>query len=154
MRSFEISNLDPRLEMDAGSVIRCLRQMEAHGGYPVPEGSVAVAFVDERECSRLHEGFFGDPEVTDVMTFPGDPEDNHAGDIAICPKVAKDASRETGLPFHEELALYLIHAWLHLGGLDDREAPARRGMRKAEDILMRHLREHGALPEAKWMGTD
>lgn len=150
MRSVETANLDPRLEMDSDSVTRCLRAIEAQGEYPVQEGSLEVAFVDEPECSRLHETFFGDPEITDVMTFPGEPEDDHAGDIAICPKVAMEAASETGLPFHEELTLYLVHAWLHLGGLDDRDAQGRRKMRKAEESLMRHLRENTAMLKAKW----
>lgn len=151
MREIEASSSEPRLLLAEGTVEACLMMLES-GTPTVPEGSVAVAFVGPRECSQLHEAFFSDPSVTDVMTFPGDPEDGHAGDIAICPEVAAAAGPEHGQSFAEELTLYLVHAWLHLGGLDDRTEPDRKAMRAAETSAMEHLRRHSALLEAEWQG--
>ncbi|NQY32165.1 MAG: rRNA maturation RNase YbeY, partial [Coraliomargarita sp.] len=43
---------------------------------------------------------------------------------------------ELGLPFRQELSLYLIHGWLHLAGYDDRNDEDRAAMRTAEGIAL------------------
>lgn len=150
-REIEACSEDPRLQLQAASVVNCLQDLEGVTA-PVPEGSLAVVFVDPASCSQLHGDFFGDPSVTDVMTFPGDPEDDHAGDIAICPEVAAAAALEHGLSFAEELTLYLVHAWLHLGGLRDKTAAEQAAMRAAEDAAMKHLRATKGILQAEWHG--
>jgi len=145
-------NREPRLRIRSASLRRCIRSLDAFEGFQVPAGALEVAFVDAAECRRLHAEFFGDDDLTDVMTFPGDPAEKHAGDIAICPAAAFDACRESGLPFAAELTLYLVHAWLHLAGLDDGDPAGRAGMRRAEQRLMDHLGAVPALLEAGWTG--
>jgi len=141
---------DERLRIDPGKVEDCLHALDRCSRFQVPDGSLEVAFVDLPTCCQLHGDFFGDPDPTDVMTFPGDPEDEHAGDIAICPAVAAEACTETGLPFAEELTLYLVHAWLHLAGLEDHDPEAIARMREGESALMAHLRQEAALLHASW----
>lgn len=151
-RPVTVLNMDSRLTVDEASVRRCIGRLEGSPEFAVPAGRIEVAFVDPAECSRLHVSFFGDPEITDVMTFPGDPEDAAAGSIAICPEVAARAAAEGNhLPFPEELTLYLVHAWLHLAGLDDRDSAGRAAMRASEDRLMAGLREGGFLLDAGWI---
>jgi probable rRNA maturation factor len=150
MRPVDVLNQDSRLTLAESSVGSCVAAMDAFEGGSVPGGSLGVAFVDEQECSRLHAAFFGDPEVTDVMTFPGDPEDSHAGDIAICPVVAAAAAAESGLSFQEELTLYLVHAWLHLSGMEDASANGQSAMRGAEGRMMQMLHSRNALLKASW----
>lgn len=144
---------DDRLRLDPSSFERCVAGLDRSESFPVPIGTLEVAFVDEARCSQLHEDFFDDPEVTDVMTFPGDPGDDHLGDIAICPSVAAEAAAREGLPFAEELTLYLVHAWLHLAGLRDDDADARSEMRRGESTLMDELRKAGALLDCAWSGA-
>ena len=92
------------------------------------------------------DGFTNLLEITE-LTFPGDPDDNHAGDIAICPFIAAKAAGRENTPFAVELTLYLVHAWLHLAGLDDREEDQQAEMRRAERQLMEHLQNAApALP--------
>jgi len=145
---------DRRLQIDPASVERCVGVLEAQQVWRVPPGSLDIAFVDEAACRSLHTDFFDDPELTDVMTFPGDPEDAHAGDIAICPAVAARSAPEHRLPFAEELTLYLVHGWLHLAGLKDQEADDRSAMRRAEAGLMEVLRVHEALLDARWQEAE
>ena len=149
-RPIEVIVTDPALELDTSSVVDCLNSLDGVEEFTVPDGSIEVAFFDESTCSILHRDFFGDPEPTDVMTFPGDPEDRHAGDIAICPGVAARASQQLATRFDEELTLYLVHAWLHLAGLDDRDQANLRQMRAAEERLMTGLRENLLLLRAAW----
>jgi probable rRNA maturation factor len=150
MRPVNVLNDDDRLALDATSVLACVTVLDQVDKGSVLPGSLGIAFVGEAECSRLHAAFFGDPEITDVMTFPGDPEDRHAGDIAICPVVAATAAEESGLSFREELTLYLVHAWLHLSGMEDGTPQGRSQMRAAEDRLMQVLRGKDGLLVASW----
>ena len=153
-RTVELVVEDDRLHLCHQSLEACLACLEAFPGRAIPPGSLEVAFVDEPHSGQLHKDFFDDPEPTDVMTFPGDPEDGHAGDIAICPAVAASACGKSGLPFAEELTLYLVHSWLHLAGLRDSDDEEIREMRLAEDILMNLLRENGAILEATWESAE
>ena len=141
---------DNRLQLAAESLERCLAELDRSGQYLVAPGSIAVAFVTREESGQLHRDFFDDPEPTDVMTFPGDPEDDHAGDIAICPAIAAISAKKENLPFSEDLTLYLVHAWLHLAGLRDQDEEERKVMRRAEAGLMDQLRGSAALLEAAW----
>jgi probable rRNA maturation factor len=152
MRSVGLTISDERLQLTEASLEGCLEAIEGCPDIRIPDGSLEVAFVDSESCSQLHKSFFNDPGVTDVMTFPGSPEDEHAGDIAICPAVATEACRDSGLPFHEELSLYLVHACLHLSGFDDHGEAEIKKMRQAENTVMRQLHEKGALLAAKWRG--
>jgi len=152
MREVELVISDERLSMAGSSLVHCISVIENCREILLPAGSLGVAFVDEKTCGKLHESFFDDPEVTDVMTFPGSPEDDHAGDIAICPAVAMQASQHSRMPFNEELSLYLVHACLHLTGLDDREEDEIKEMRSAEEAVMQQLRKAKALLDAEWSG--
>lgn len=112
----------------------------------IPAGELSIAIVDEAEIVRMHKEFLNDPAVTDVITFPGDEEDDLAGEICVC---ADFAARQAPLfdnDFDHELTLYLVHGWLHLAGYDDIEDEDRLAMRAAEKRTMALLTEGGILP--------
>jgi len=151
MRELEWEVTDPRLQLVEGSVRACVASLDRCAKYPVRPGCLNIAFVDPESCRRLHAAFFDDPDLTDVMTFPGDPEDELAGDVAICPEMAARQCTETGFTFADELTLYLVHAWLHLAGLEDASTEGAAEMRKAESFLMRHLRLSESRLQAAWL---
>lgn len=135
-RQIEVVNEDERLAIDTTAVQELLHFLDSHiSDWCLPPGDLTVAFVSPRRCRELHETFFSDPGITDVMTFPGDPEDDYAGDLAICPSHASTQAPEFGSSFSEELTLYILHGWLHLAGLDDRSEKDRSRMRQAEKTL-------------------
>ncbi|MEX0331690.1 MAG: rRNA maturation RNase YbeY [Puniceicoccaceae bacterium] len=150
MRSIGLVVGDSRLQIAAESVENCLLELDCFEQYLVAPGSIDVAFVTPEESGQLHRDFFDDPDPTDVMTFPGDPADQHAGDIAICPSIAAASATRENLPFEEELTLYLVHAWLHLAGLKDGEEDQRKTMRRAEAQMLEQLRKTGTLLKATW----
>jgi probable rRNA maturation factor len=138
---------DPRLSLDRESLYRCLDTLLP--GLPrFPEGTLNVAFVDENECRRLHQSFYNDPDLTDVMTFPGDAADSHAGDIAICPHAA--ATSEEARNFAHELTLYLVHGCLHLCGFADTTGEELARMREEEARAMELLEGANRLLVAEW----
>lgn len=141
---------DPRLRLSPEAVEACLAVIDKRLPFPPPAGDLAMVFVREDRCRRLHRDFYNDPALTDVMTFPGEAEDGHSGDLAICPAVAVAAAPGHGHSFAEELTLYLLHGCLHLAGFRDSTAAEVRTMKAAETEGMRLLREAGALLPADW----
>lgn len=98
----------------------------------------SVYFVDQKKISALHAEFFSDPSPTDCISFPMDQE--HLGEIFVCPRTAIEYVAKKGGDVYEEVALYLIHGILHCLGYDDLEPAAKRIMRKKEKRSMAHIK--------------
>jgi len=129
------------LEEDIETLFRTL---DTSGSFDPPAGELSIAFVSKNEISEIHEQFMGDAAPTDVITFPGDPDENLAGEICVCPQVAKEYARANNGEFSTELSLYLVHGYLHLCGFDDIDDSDRAAMRKAETEAMAILEETSA----------
>lgn len=142
----QVSNLCPKLIVDEGSIDRLFQILDRFGSFDGPMGELSVAFVSKSEISRIHGQFMDDSSPTDVITFPGDVETGLAGEICVCPEIAFDYGHQNGIPFPKELALYLIHGYLHLCGFDDRSEESRTEMRSAERTAMNLAETHQAIP--------
>jgi len=86
-------------------------EVSSHLG--VPDGHVAVEFVDAAHIARLNGLHRGKEGATDVLSFPidgplpGPPGVPHElGDIVICPEHTSDVTEA------------IIHGMLHLLGMD------------------------------------
>ena len=98
---------------------------------------------------RLHARFFGDPSLTDCISFPMDSEAQEGyrilGEVFVCPQVARRyAESHKGDPYWET-TLYVVHGLLHLMGYDDISEKERSLMRAAEGRQMRHLEKRGLI---------
>ncbi|MCC5808339.1 MAG: rRNA maturation RNase YbeY [Opitutales bacterium] len=141
----------PGFAWDVDALSRMFAVLDTHAlATRAPAGTVALAFLDNPASAALHRNFFDDPEPTDVMTFPGDPDEDHAGDIAANIDIAREEAPEARWTSDEELTLYLVHGWLHLAGFRDDTTEATAAMRAAENDLLNHLRAHEALPAFTW----
>ena len=141
-----VSNLCPKLIVGEQEVDRLFAILDRYGSFDAPSGEISIAFVSKSEISRIHEQFMNDATPTDVITFPGNKESGLAGEICVCPEIAFDYGQEHGVPFADELTLYLIHGYLHLCGFDDRSVEAKLDMRSAEKIAMNLANSHKAMP--------
>jgi len=131
-------------------------------------GGICVSFLSPAGIERVNEAFLGHHGPTDVISFDyrnggnGDmefeePEDGcDAGDgsdadpsieLIVCPAVAHEQAVKRGLPYAEEVALYVTHGLLHAAGYDDLNPKAKRVMRRAEKRVMKGLRDGGFIPE-------
>ncbi len=119
------------------------RQRTNHG----LSGELSLAFLSDLELAEIHDEFLDDPSPTDVITFPGDSESDLAGEICVSVERAEAESLSRGEPFSQELALYLVHGWLHLLGLNDFSDEERREMRRAESETLNFLSEIHAIPD-------
>jgi probable rRNA maturation factor len=91
---------------------------------------VEASIVSDEEIARIHADFLDDPTPTDVITF-------HHGEIVVSADTAAREGPAHGLPFAHELALYLIHGLMHLGGWDDHEEAEAAEMKLRQERVMR-----------------
>ncbi len=91
---------------------------------------IAVAIVSDRAIAAVHERFMQIPGATDVITFAH-------GDVVVSAETARARAAELGHGVESELALYIVHALLHLNGFDDTSPRAAARMRRVQDRLWR-----------------
>ncbi len=91
---------------------------------------LSIYFVTEQMISEQHALHFGDPTVTDCITFPIDKR--FLGEILICPEAALEYKHQDP---YEEVTLYIIHSILHLIGFDDQNKIERALMKREEKKL-------------------
>jgi probable rRNA maturation factor len=146
-RRISVNNAHPRLRLHASEVRALYRFVDgAMAPDAVPVGELSIAFVDKAQIVRLHQQFLGDPSVTDVITFPGDAQEDLAGEICVCADYAQAQAPRFGQSIDEELTLYLIHGWLHLAGYNDIADDDRVKMREGEARAMAAVKSAGRLP--------
>lgn len=138
----------PLKSPDRPPVKRLIRRAAELAGLPVGEDWMAVVhFVGARVMARANSDYVGHAGATDVITFSyfDDPASRFPGDVAaellICLDVAaKEGAKRADSSFAEELALYILHGFLHAAGYDDLAPETRRAMRRAERRGMKRLR--------------
>ena len=130
--SLEINNQSSTLFDPEAATICLFEAIHASGRFPISEGELSIAFVNDAEIAKVHADFMDDPSPTDVITFPAETEMKSAGEIIVSVDHARNRAAELGEPFSRELSLYLIHGWLHLAGYNDSKESDRAKMRDAE----------------------
>ncbi len=105
-------------------------------------GDVAILVTSNRRIREWNRWYRQKDQATDVLSFPGNPKLDHAGDIAISAEIARLNARKLGHSHAVELKVLILHGILHLGGYDHESD--RGEMAGLED----HLRERLGLPNA------
>ena len=137
----ETNNQYSQLAEPEAAVEALFDALEASGAFPISEGELSVVFVSDTQIGQIHDDFMGDPNATDVITFPANEAMESAGEIIVSVDHARGRAKELDLPFTQELSLYLLHGWLHLAGYDDRNATDRAKMRTAEQRALEITKE-------------
>lgn len=100
---------------------------------PLPElEEIEFTIISDDEIAVVHAEFLEDPTPTDVITF-------HHGEILVSADTALRQGAEHGQALNEELALYLIHGLMHLGGWDDHEAEEAAEMTRRQEAIHRRV---------------
>jgi probable rRNA maturation factor len=146
-RKIHLRNLCRRLRFKPAEVRGLFRLLDSSGAFEAPAGELSVVFVGDAEIARIHGDFLNDPTPTDVITFPADPAMDFGGEIFVSADHAHAFAARKGLPFARELALYLVHGYLHLAGYDDLQPEKKRKMRRAEAKALELLENAHAVPE-------
>lgn len=145
-RSVQISNRHKKLRIDRKAIRKLFAFLDQDENFAIHEGELSLVFVDDPEIAQIHDDFMQDPTPTDVITFPGDPDMEFAGEIVVSADTALEKAEELGEDFAKELTLYLVHGWLHLAGLDDRNEQDRAEMREGEAYLMNKIGTANLVP--------
>jgi probable rRNA maturation factor len=99
-------------------------------------GAVEITLVDDEALRRVHARFLADATCTDVLAFDyrasGGPPQRVGGEVLVSLDCARREARRRGHDVVEELALYVAHGCLHLGGLRDETRAEAERMRRAE----------------------
>ena len=97
-------------------------------------GTVDVLLAGDRTLRRLNREFRGKDKATDVLSFPAAEEfaAEHAGDLAISLDTAAKQAREHGHGLRDEVRVLLLHAMLHLSGMDHETDRGEMAAREAE----------------------
>lgn len=136
------------------SAARCRRILEAaarHAPPPPPRRgdprppSVTVLFAGPAAMRSLNARFRGRRRSADVLSFPArpdarsdaTPEGPHLGDLAIGVAAARRQARDHGHALGREIAILLLHGYLHLVGYDHETDGGR--MERLEARLRRRL---------------
>lgn len=145
-RDVQINNQYQSLTFSEHSLKKFFQTLDSLPNYPIPNGDLSIAFLDDPSIAQIHHDFLNDPTPTDVITFPPNPDFNLAGEICVSVDHALSSSQTLNIPFNEELTLYLIHGWLHLSGLNDLTNEQKITMRTAESDVMTTLKKAGTIP--------
>ena len=90
------------------------------------EALISVTFVGRDTMRRLNAEHKGHDYPTDVLTFAlTGPSGQVAGDVYICPWIARREARTRSIPLREELIRLIVHGTLHALGRDHPEGSAR-----------------------------
>jgi len=128
--SIEVVNLT-RLALEPGEVALLVAGVLSDEG--VSGAELGVHFVGARRMRGLNRDFRGHDEVTDVLSFPLEDDDDREppagpkddaepprllGDVVVCPVRAAAQARGAGVPLAHEIAALLVHGTLHVLGYD------------------------------------
>lgn len=112
---------------------RFLAAARAAAGVRAPVG---VRLMSDAAIRRLNRQFRHRDQATDVLSFPS-PDSAYAGDIAISLPTAARQARAHGHSLEIEVRILLLHALLHLAGMDHETDQGE--MRARERRLRRRL---------------
>jgi len=88
--------------------------------------TISVTFLGPARMQSLNREWMGRDRPTDVIAFalPG-PSGELAGDVYVCPAVARDQAGSLGVPLRQELIRLVVHGTLHVLGYDHPDGAGR-----------------------------
>jgi probable rRNA maturation factor len=145
-REIELCIDHPNLKGSEPEILQTISCIIESLGDAFPKGDVSIAILSDEKVAEIHGDFLDDPSETDVITFPGDPEMEFAGEVCVSADRAQATFKEQGTTFSEELTLYIAHGLLHLAGLNDKTEAQCVEMRKSEKQAMDLLKQEQKIP--------
>jgi probable rRNA maturation factor len=105
---------------------------------------VSVQCVSAEEMKRLNFEYRKKDSPTNVLTFSYNEDHEH--DVSLCMDVAEKEAQERGDTIRDYVALLLVHAFLHVCGMDHERSLGEA--KKTEDIEKKILSTAGFVPQA------
>ena len=110
----------------------------------VKNSLVSIIFVDKEEIQKINREMRGMDNVTDVISFALDDNDEFAfedqirvlGDIYVCIPRMQSQALEYGHSEKRELSFLIVHGLLHLLGYDHIEAEDEKEMFSLQEEIL------------------
>ncbi len=134
--SIEIAN-QQSLPVDESRLRQAITQILNDGNWH--NATISLAIVDDPTIHQLNAQFLEHDYETDVLSFVFDRDESSGlleGEVIVSADTAHRLAQEYGIPYQDELLLYVIHGTLHLVGMDDKNEAACEKMRSAEQEYM------------------
>ena len=108
--------------LDTSGIEAVLEELAQRSPDWLPEGNIAVQFVDEETSQNLNLEYADNDYPTDVLTFnyseDGEPVAGTLADVAICVPIAEAQAEAAKTSMKDELATLMLHSILHIAGFD------------------------------------
>ncbi|MEK7635048.1 MAG: rRNA maturation RNase YbeY [Patescibacteria group bacterium] len=98
---------------------------------------LSFAFISKNKIKELNKNYRKINEPTDVLSFQ---LEKNSGEILICKAIAKIKAPKFDMTFEDYLLFLVIHALLHLKGLDHSDKMKRYEQRYHSRYRRRNLR--------------
>lgn len=100
------------------------------------DDEVTMRCVSGEEIQRLNKEYRNKDVPTNILTFSYASEGEH--DIALCMEIASEEARSRTIALRDYVALLVVHALLHVCGLDHEESEksSRAMQEKEREILL------------------
>lgn len=108
---------------------------------PLADSGISVVICGNNLITNLNRRYFKKSIPTDVISFPlaDSTESGYLGEVVVSAQQACLVSKTSGLPWKQELVLYITHGILHLLGYNDINKAERKIMEKKQWKIMAKL---------------
>lgn len=124
MHDVRVTDRDGSLALDQDEVAawgRAVLDAEAPG-----TAALSITLLSADEMRRLNRESLGRDRPTDVIAFRLEHPTGLAGDVYLCPSVAREHAAAEAVPIRHELLRLVVHGVLHVLGHDHPDEPAAR----------------------------
>ncbi len=110
-------------------------------GEGVAAAAISITFLSGPRMRGLNRRALGRDRATDVIAFPLDHVGSVAGDVYVCPSVARRSARDAGITEREEVLRLVVHGVLHVLGHEHPEGRGRTesAMWSAQERYVREI---------------
>ena len=125
-----------RLDFNAARLRKMLRALCER--FAVRRADISIVIVNDTQIKKVNKEFLGRSYITDVISFDLSDEDGDGKvfELVINAQESRRQAKSRGHSAEAELALYIVHGFLHDVGFDDAKQRAAKRMHQAEDEIL------------------
>ena len=131
-----IVNIYRRLDFNAARLRKMLRALCER--FAVRRADISIVIVNDTQIKKVNKEFLGRSYITDVISFDLSDEngDGRVFELVINAQEARRQAKSRGHSDEAELALYVVHGFLHDVGFDDAKQSEAARMHTMEDEIL------------------
>ncbi|OHB55839.1 MAG: rRNA maturation RNase YbeY [Planctomycetes bacterium GWF2_50_10] len=108
------------------------------GRFKIKSAAINILITDSAGIKKVNREFLKSAKNTDVISFDLSDEldSRRVFDMVVNSEMAWAKAKKLGHSSEAELALYVVHGFLHNAGFDDLAAAKAKKMHRMEDLLL------------------